>query len=179
MRFAPSSDQVMKTSIPIRLSSQNSALPAIACVLLAVLFSACASPTFNSAYRKSVAAYEAADPKPKVVGPWQGYWKSEVNGHTGKLRAVARPAAATVPVDGVGGRYQFRYHATWAKVLSGGYTSPHEVLSDGAGGYTLEAEKDIALLGVYKSEGTIKGDKFESKYRSDSDHGVYVLQRPE
>ena len=170
----------MKIAALLRLSFLKKLLPGFVCGLLAVMLSSCASPAFNSAYRRAVADYRAADPKPEVAGPWQGYWKSDVNGHTGDLRAVATPAAAaTVPADGVGEGYQFRYHATWAKVLSGGYTSPHEVRRNRAGGYTVLAEKDIAFLGVYKSEGTIKGDKFESKYRSDSDHGVYVLQRPQ
>ncbi len=168
----------MKFAAPFRLSIQKSVLRLVSCGLLVGVLSSCSSPGFNSAYRKSVAEYKVAATKPKVVGPWEGYWLSNVNGHTGKLRAVAKPAAPTVPVDGVGGRYLFRYHATWAKVLSGGYTSPHEVRSDGAGGYTTEAEKDIALLGIYKSEGTIKGNQFWSKYHSDSDHGIYVLERP-
>jgi len=169
----------MKIAAPNCLPLLNRTLPAIACVLLAVTFCSCAGPGFNSAYHKSVAEYKAADPKPEIVGPWEGYWKSDVNGHTGKLRAVAAPAPETERGLSDGETYLFRYHATWAKVLSGGYTSPHQVFSDGEGGYTTTAEKDIALLGLYKSEGRIKGDKFESKYRSDGDHGIYVLQRPE
>jgi len=169
----------MNFAVPLSLSVSNRTSLVLLCSLATLLLSSCTNPGFNSAYRQSVADYKAADSKPKISGPWEGYWLSDVNGHTGKLRALAKPAAPTVPIDGAGGRYTFRYHATWAKVLSGGYTSPHEVRGDGEGGYVVEAEKDIALLGVYKSEGTIKGDKFESTYRSDGDHGVYVLQRPE
>ena len=146
--------------------------------LTAALLTSCAGPGFNSAYRKSVTAYHAADPKPEVSGPWEGYWLSGENAHTGKLRAVAVPATSEAPAANGDGRYQFRYHATWAKVLSGGYTSEHEVKRKPDGSFTLKGQEEIALLGLYKSEGTIKGDKFDSTYHADADQGVFILKRP-
>lgn len=147
--------------------------------LTAALLTSCAGPSFNSAYRKSVDAYHAADPKPKISGPWEGYWLSDKNAHTGKLRAIGtrKHPAACAGDDGVD-HLDFRYHATWAKVLSGGYTADHEANGNPDGSISVKAEKEIALLGLYTSEGTIKGDKFESRYLSDADQGVYVLQRP-
>lgn len=146
--------------------------------LTTVLLTSCAGPGYNSAYRKSVEAYHAADPKPEVSGPWEGYWLSGENAHTGKLRAIgsARPSAAGGD-DGVE-HMDFRYHATWAKVLSGGYTADHKVKRNRDGSFSVNAEKEIALLGPYTSEGTIKGDKFEATYKAEADHGVFILQRP-
>ena len=144
----------------------------------AALLTSCAGPGFHSAYRKSVDTYHAADPKPDVSGPWEGYWLSDRNAHTGKLRAIGtrRPSAAGAE-DGTE-HMEFRYHATWAKVLSGGYTSDHRVKRNRDGSYQVSGEKEIALLGLYTSEGTIKGDKFESRYEADADEGVFVLKRP-
>jgi hypothetical protein len=146
---------------------------------LASLTVGCSAPGFNSAYRKSVDAYQSAEVKPKVTGPWEGYWKSDVNGHTGKLRAIAQPGTPAVPVDGASGRYIFRYHATWAKVLSGGYTSPHDVVRQRDGSFRVSGEKDIAFIATYLSDGTIRGEAFDSTYRSSGDRGVFVLRRPE
>ena len=150
--------------------------------LTASLLTSCAGPGFNSAYRKSVDAFDAADPKPKVSGPWEGYWLSDKNAHTGKLRAISTPRPSTAgdsdsDSDGVE-HYDFRYHATWAKVLSGGYRSDHSVSREPDGSYSVKGAENIALLGLYTSEGTIKGDKFESRYKSDADEGVFILQRP-
>jgi len=154
----------------------------IACLALLVLpLSNCAGPGFGSAYRKSQASYRSAEVKPKVSGPWEGYWKSTESGHKGKLRAIATPAAPTVLVGGAGGRYTFRYHATWAKVLSATYKAPNEVRPEpgSAERFSLSAERDISFLGTYTSKGTIDGDKLEATYEAAGDKGVLIMQRPE
>lgn len=141
----------------------------------------CAGPGFGSAYRKAQTSYRSAEVKPKVSGPWEGYWKSTESGHTGKLRAIATPAAPTVLVGGAGGRYDFRYHAKWAKVLSATYKAPNEVRPEpgSADRFSLSAERDIAFLGTYTSRGTIDGDKLEATYEAAGDKGVLIMQRPE
>ena len=146
--------------------------------LTAALLTSCAGPGFNSAYRKSVDAYHAADPKPGVSGPWEGYWLSGENAHTGKLRAIGTQLHSPACGDDGVEHMEFRYHATWAKVLSGGYTADHKVKRNPDGSITVSAEREIALLGTYTSEGRVKGDKFESVYKADADHGVFILQRP-
>jgi hypothetical protein len=147
-------------------------------LLTAALLTSCAGPGFSSAYRKSVDSYRAANPKPKVSGPWEGYWLSDKNQHTGKLRAIATPHPSPAGADDGFEHYDFRYHATWAKVLSGGYTSDHKVKRKPDGSFSVTGEKDIFLLGPYRSEGTVRGDKFDSRYHSSADQGVFILKRP-
>ncbi len=148
--------------------------------MLVLPLSNCAGPGFGAAYRKAQNSYSAAGVKPEISGPWEGYWKSTKSGHTGKLRAIATPAAPTVLVGGAGGRYEFRYHATWAKVLSATYHAPNEVRRDtrAEDRFSLRAQRDIALLGTYTSEGTIDGDKLEATYEAAGDQGVLIMQRP-
>lgn len=148
-------------------------------LLIAVSLSSCAGPGFSIAYRDSVTSYRTAENKSPLAGPWEGYWKSDVNGHTGNLRAIATPTPSAACASDGAEHYSFRYHATWASVLSGGYTSDHLVKRDADGSYGVRAEKTIPLIGLYSSEGRVVGDQFESSYRSKSDHGVYVLKRPE
>jgi hypothetical protein len=147
--------------------------------LVSLMLASCAGPGFNSVYRKSVDEYHAANPKPTVSGPWVGYWKSNENLHTGKLRAIAVANTPAVPADGAAGRYKFRYHATWAKILSGGYTSVHDVVRNRDGSFQVSGSEDIALLGTYTSQGSITDDKFDSTYQSKADNGVFVLERPQ
>lgn len=151
-------------------------------ILTSALLTSCAGPGFESAYQKSLDSYQAADPKPEVSGPWEGYWLSDKNGHTGKLRAIGTEDSSLGRNEqGSGKEFQqveFRYHATWAKILSGGYTSDHLVRRKSDGSITVRGEKEIAFLGLYTSEGTIEGEKFESRYHSDADQGVFVLRRP-
>ena len=65
---------------------------------------------------KKVWAQEMQKPAQKRVdltGPWEGTWKSDFNGHNGKLRCII-----TKQPDG---QYEFHYWAQWQKVLSGSF----------------------------------------------------------
>jgi hypothetical protein len=72
--------------------------------------------------------------------------------------------------------YDFRYHATWAKFLSGGYTAHHTAGPDG----TISGEQDLGKLfgGIYRYEGQSTPTTFKATYRCDIDHGVFELARP-
>ena len=163
----------------LNLSMFRSVAAMVGGFVLAISFSSCTGPGFSAAYRDSLTAYRTAEAKPPVAGPWEGYWKSDVNGHTGNLRAIGTPTPSAACASDGSDHYSFRYHATWAEVLSGGYTSDHQVKKGPDGSYLVQGEKDIALIGRYSSKGSVVGDLFETRYQSESDNGVFVLKRPE
>lgn len=139
------------------------------------LLSSCAGAKFNRDWNQAVAAYESGEGgKNPVSGPWTGTWLSHVNGHTGDLRCLVSPAESADS-----NTYEFRYHATWQKILSGGFTAEYDVEKQGRSGFLVKGEKDLGPFGGFQHEGRIKGDTFDSTYASDmGDHGVFELKRP-
>jgi len=127
---------------------------------------------FEREWKQSVADYRSgkiASP----AGPWTGTWATGTNGHTGNLRAIVKPA------DKAPGEYDFRYHATWAKVLSGAYTVRFPVKKKG-GVYRADGEKDLGLFGSFGHKATISRDSFEATYSNDKgDLGTFSMERPE
>ncbi len=110
-----------------------------------------------------------ADP---VSGAWIGTWRSTGNGHTGGLRAVA----TKLPGD----TWNFRYRASWAKILCAGFSLDATVKSDGKGGWLVSGTKDLGPTfgGTFTSVGTIRGDVFNACYDAKMDRGVMELRRP-
>lgn len=112
-------------------------------------------------------------PHKDLTGAWEGRWYSLKNGHHGKLKAL-------VTQKGEEGRktvYEFQYHATWARVFSGGYRARHLVDSNGR----LTGEQDLGKLfgGVYRYEGTTTPKEFKATYECAVDKGVFEMKRPE
>ncbi|MEZ0386508.1 MAG: hypothetical protein ACAI34_05550 [Verrucomicrobium sp.] len=137
---------------------------------LAVVFSSCSLP-FHHDWRRA-ARTDAQNPPKDLTGAWEGTWRSEKSSHHGKLKAIVTKVATTKEkVD-----YDFRYHATWAKVLSGGYTTHHSVAPDG----TVTGEHDLGKLlgGVYRYKGKASPTHFRATYECNLDNGVFELQRP-
>lgn len=109
-----------------------------------------------------------ADP---VSGAWVGTWQSDVNGHRGGLRAVAEAKG--------GGVWHFRYRASWAKVLCGGFAMDATVRPDGKGGQTVRGGQDLGAIfgGVFTCDGTIRDGQFSARYDSKFDRGVMEMRR--
>lgn len=110
-------------------------------------------------------------PPDDVSGAWTGTWRSDVNGHSGGLRCVAEKRSP--------GTWHFRYRASWAKILSAGFSLDAAVKPDGRGGYTVSGTKDLgkAFGGVFTSTGTIRGGKFSARYEAKLDRGAMELRR--
>lgn len=159
---------------PIRIPLQ-----AILGLALAMGFSSCAGAKFNQDWKEAVAARQAAGatrPDP-VTGPWRGTWLSEVNGHHGDLRCLVEPLTGTTP--GQPGDYRFRYHATWGKFMSGGFSADFPVVREGRRAFGIQGTKSLGLFGGFDHDGRIEGDTFEATYASDAgDHGVFEMKRP-
>ncbi len=142
-------------------------LPLLACVGL--LLTSCAS--FEREWKQSVADYRSGKTS-APAGPWEGTWTTATNGHSGKLRAIVKPA------PGAPGEYDFRYHATWGKIFSGGYSVRFPVKRSG-GVYRADGTKDLGLFGSFGHKAKITGQSFEATYSNDKgDLGKFSMRRP-
>lgn len=127
---------------------------------------------FDHEYKKAVAAYEAGQYK-APAGPWTGDWTTTTNGHTGDLRAIVTPA------EDEPGSYDFRYHATWSKILSGGYSVRFPVEKSGSQ-YIVDGEQNLGLFGTFGHKARIDSDSFDATYSNDKgDLGTFSMKRPE
>lgn len=141
--------------------------------ILRFLMLLCLAPLWVSCTGLPRGWKEARD-RPSQNGPsgaWQGTWKSGVNGHQGKLRCAVFPRGP--------GRWEYRYRATWAKVLCAGFTVECEGARQEDGSWIVEGERDLGRLfgGVFSHTGTVKGDQLRAEYRAAIDRGLLELQR--
>ncbi|HSI63380.1 MAG TPA: hypothetical protein VLE43_09680 [Candidatus Saccharimonadia bacterium] len=145
-----------------------------------VLSSALASCSigYNRDWQKAAATDATLHPK-NLEGAWTGTWKSNHDGHQGKLRAIVTSLPSQ---PGQPERYSFRYHATWANILSGTITAEHQATHAGkkkGGIVTLSGEKDLGRLGgVYGFTGAASPTEFKADYKSKLDKGVFEMKRP-
>src|SRR6056297_943157 len=102
-------------------------------LLLAACLSSCTS--FEKDWSAAVEEYRAGAVK-SPEGPWTGTWTTNTNGHTGDLRAIVKKSK-TKP-----GEYDFRYHATWAKIFSGTYKVSYPVVGSG-GNYRVDGAQKL------------------------------------
>lgn len=138
-------------------------------LLTAALLSSCTS--FEKEWSTAVAGYEAGGVK-TPEGPWTGSWTTTSNGHTGDLRAIVKESKKKP------GEYQFRYHATWAKIFSGGYTVSYPVTKSGRT-YHVTGEENLGIFGTFGHNGKIQGNNFDATFSSKKgDIGVFEMKRP-
>ena len=136
-------------------------------VLMTALGSGCTSLTFHHDWNQALAAESKPD---GLEGAWAGSWRSNVNGHNGSLKCLM------TRVDDQ--TYRARYFARYfGELFAFEYTvdlKPKE--RDGA--FFLEGQADLGLMGgLYSHKGHIKGDRYDSTYKSQHDEGVYKLRR--
>lgn len=126
----------------------------------------CGGGGFNREWTAALKA-PAAD---TLAGAWEGSWLSNHNGHNGRLRAIIGPADAT-------GKRTVRYHATWAKVVSGGFTSEHTFLPTGAKNYRFSGKQSLGKWGTFNYDGTVQADSFQATYKAGGDHGTFTMKK--
>jgi hypothetical protein len=141
------------------------------CLLLALTCLLASCSGFNREWRQALASDKPAPGA--ITGAWEGTWRSEVNGHHGKLRCIVAPEAR--PGSGT---HDVRYHATWMGFLSAAYSTSHQVKKT-PDGMTFSGEQRLPRWagGIYRYEGTVKKDTFTSTYRCRLDHGVFEMRR--
>lgn len=136
-------------------------------LLASVLPLVSCSTAFHREWRQAV----AQEPRTGVEGAWEGTWRSDANGHHGRLRCVVSPGDAA-------GNHTFHYHATWADTLSGSYHATHRVQPMGKG-FVFEGNHRLPdwAGGLYTYQGSVKGNDFAASYRCPKDHGTYRMKR--
>ncbi len=143
---------------------------------LCFLFVSCLSNCtigFNRQWKKAATSQAPAD-RVSLDGAWEGTWLSEGTGHRGTLRAIA----TALPSKGQPLRYEFRYKATWKKVLRAVFHAEHDAKREGDH-LVLSGEKDLGVFGgVYRFKGTATPLIFRATYESKMDHGVFDMKRP-
>ena len=142
------------------------ALPTV--IMACLLMTGCVG--FESQWKQSITEYHAGKIS-HPEGPWTGTWTTKTNGHTGALRAIVTKAPNV--------EYDFRYHATWAKILQGGYKVRFPATRSGST-YTVDGSKDLGIFGDFGHRATITPDSYEASYSNDKgDLGSFYMTRPE
>jgi len=105
-----------------------------------------------------------------MLGRWQGEWRSDANGHHGKLRCII--------TRGDGADLHARYRARYGWFFTFDYDMPMAVEHHGAT-YHFSASADLGWLagGEYQYDGTVTGDTFHATYESSGDHGTFEMTR--
>lgn len=140
-------------------------------VAIIVLFSACSS--FDARWKRA-----QADPK---LTRWDGHWTSEKhhksNGEPmgGRLRCITAPSDAQ--------KLAAHFHANWL-IFASDYTTvlkpvrPGPVKNrDAVREYRGTHELPAMFGGTYRYEARISRDRFNARYTSSYDHGVFTLRR--
>jgi len=143
-------------------------------VFACFVFAACGAggcSTFDAEWK----AASASQTRDDIAGVWSGTWTSEFNGHAGALHGVFTKTAPQ--------RYKLRFYATWANIFGGEFDVEVDAAREGAT-WKLKGERDLGTvlfhpLGVYKFDGSATAERFQSKYTSAEDHGVFELRRVE
>ena len=100
---------------------------------------------------------------------WEGIWRSDVNGHEGKLRCIVLPQEADASL--------FRFSATWGPGIVSDYDIQMVTQPDGEAGQAFEGEMDLGwLMGRYSCKGRITGDEFRARYESEQDRGIFEMK---
>ncbi len=104
-------------------------------------------------------------------GAWEGSWRSLPSGHSGKLRCAVFPKAP--------GLWEYRYRATWAKILCAGFTVDCTAQPQPDHTWRVVGSRDLgpAFGGTFTHQGTVSGNRLEAQYRAAADHGLLTLQR--
>lgn len=122
-------------------------------------------------------------------GAWIGTWKSHSTGHTGNLRCAvfpvksATPPAPTAPIasksDPNGQIWEYRYRASWARILCAGFTVDCLAHQNQDGSWSVTGSRDLGpvLGGIFTHQATVDGDRLEAKYQSSADEGTLSLRR--
>jgi hypothetical protein len=133
--------------------------------LLCAALTSCATSRYERLWKSTLHT-----PAPAPSGCWEGQWRSEANGHNGKLRCIVRPSR-----EG----YQFHYQATWAKFLTGEFSIQCPLQPAPANTWKVTGSKDLGptLGGTFTHEAVLTPAKLDARYNAKFDHGTMHLHR--
>lgn len=126
----------------------------------------CGCSSFNSQWR-AAAQHPAASGD--LAGRWDGSWKSDANGHHGKLRCLITRKGGEI--------YEAYFHAKYLKILSFSYTVNLQVNHQGDA-FTFTGSVDLGSFGgVFNYDGHADATNFLSNYSSKHDHGTFQMTK--
>ena len=140
-------------------------------LLVGLAFGGTGCSSFNRDWK---AASEFAH-RDSMEGRWEGKWRSEVNGHTDRLRCIV----SRTTNDIYRARFQAKYRAVFR--ITFGYTVPLTVERQQPGdGVRFEGSANLGALagGRYTYQGHATATKFISTYSCKYDHGLFEMTRP-
>jgi hypothetical protein len=113
-----------------------------------------------------------------LAGTWEGTWKSDKGHGEGKLRAIFVPREGATSGKGAT-LYEATFKSTFAKILSATHVVDITATVAPDGTWTYRGEKMLEGIGggLYKYEGTAKGDEMSATYTAEVDRGVFTLRR--
>ena len=134
---------------------------------IGVIASGCSS--FNREWKAAARNPPAAG---SVEGRWEGTWRSDANGHNGRLRCVLTRSGED--------KWRAAFHAKFMKIFSYSHVTTLTGRETN-GAVELRGEAKLSKLagGLYKYEGRVTPTEFRSTYKSKRDHGTYQMTRPE
>jgi hypothetical protein len=158
----------LESALPeLHSSGMQSFRSALLILLAAAALYAGGCSAFNRDW-KQAAGQPAAG---ALEGRWEGSWRSDVNGHTDRLRCLITRQAKD--------SFEARFHAKYRKVFSFSYTVPLQAEpTDGAFHFSGEADLGRLAGGVYHYKGHAEGTNFFSTYSCKYDHGTFQMRRP-
>ncbi len=145
--------------------ARRSALCLSAALLLAA--GGCVSTDYSSVWNQGTSGGALSV---GIAGEWEGTWTSVMMKSSGRLRCRVRPPA------GGSGNWDFHFWFT-SEGQEGDYHVICPVRQSGAV-YTFSGAGEVAGHGVYQHSGRISGNTFRVSYRSEHDHGTFLLSRP-
>lgn len=112
-------------------------------------------------------------PTTNITGLWTGSWMSDVDAHTGEIKAIVRKVDDQT--------YDVYYHATYGSFFTFSYETQMHVTQRTGDRVDFTGKADLGWLagGEYEHTGHATPTEFVSKYRSKYDHGAYTMKRPE
>ncbi|MDA0832567.1 MAG: hypothetical protein O2955_00570 [Planctomycetota bacterium] len=140
----------------------------ISCLGLLCAFILTGCTSFERDWR---ASEQFVNPCDGFSGRWEGSWKSDVNGHHGKLRALISPTDN----DRI---YNARFKATYAFIIPYQFEIPMTVTTDDQGVH-FEGQADLGWLagGNYTYNGIAHGGQFDSVYCASKDNGIFTMSK--
>jgi len=105
-----------------------------------------------------------------LSGSWQGSWESTSTGHAGPLRATFRPCGE--------GRWAVDFSGRFFKILPFRYSVTLRVVEDAGDSVTLAGTSWLGrLFGTFCYRADATACRFEARYTSKKDAGVFRLER--
>lgn len=105
-----------------------------------------------------------------LSGSWAGSWQSTSTGHAGPLRATFRPCGE--------GRWAVDFSGRFFKILPFRYSVTLRVIEDGGDEVILAGSSWLGrMFGTFCYRAEADACRFEARYTSKKDNGIFRLER--